>query len=375
MKAATASVDHNATADDHSSCHIQYPRKQTARRTFKNAQSHTQHGPPNTPPNTAASTRAPHTPHQARRSPSTMSPNNRPPNNPEMCRLLRCTPTELHTLKRTYRALQTQHVNGAPLLGQLPSAADPDGTLREDLWYEMGRENAVLGVLMRGERYAVGGGGRRALPANFERRLEVVREKIFRDLNAAVRRRKPGGRKRRSSTESVASLSSTPLGRPGKVPRVSSSGESSGSRYGRERPSAMQSISPPSQTRSPVMQSIEGGVGSDTIDANNAGHWSLNLNTISPSPEPVERPAAASSPSRRLDAEREGRPANRRPSTTLPGAVRQIHELEERVKMLEQQLQRQESEVEEKMGQRMQDMFVERDRRIEKLRWYLEGDA
>lgn len=126
--------------------------------------------------------------------------------NPNICHLLRCTPDELRQLKNALKSeLQAQWVGGRPFLGQLPSESDPDGSIREGLWAAVATKNPLLGRLLNGRRYPLG-----TLPAGFADGLRMVKDKIFADINTAVRRApqiRPRKRRRSPSPAESSSYS------------------------------------------------------------------------------------------------------------------------------------------------------------------------
>lgn len=61
--------------------------------------------------------------------------------------------------------------------------------------------------------------------------------------------------------------------------------------------------------------------------------------------------------------------------TTLPRAVRRIEQLEARIEMLEERIRDQDTQAEGRVLRSVRGMLAERDRTIERLRFYLEGEG
>lgn len=245
-------------------------------------------------------------------------------NNPDICRLLRCSLPELRRLKLAFKAeLQEAWAGGGPFFGQLPSESDPDGAIREELWEAVARKDGMLQSLLRGGRYLLKGP-----PRSFSVKLQAAKEKIFLDLNTAVRRGRRIGRRQASRTSEDGSLA----GGHWQLPLGQSSRQTGSS----QMPDDERSASPTP------------GVGGDEGED--------------------ERPLSQRRSSSSLAA---AAPFQLQCSNkTLPNAIKRIEELEVRLEMLEQQHQRHDGDVNRVM-QRVGAMFAERDRLIERLRWYL----
>lgn len=307
-----------------------------------------------------------------------MSASRNPPTNPQICRLLRCTPNELRHLKQSFKsALLAQTVHGCPVLGQLPSASDPDGSLRADLWEVIGQSDAVLGAILKGERWAPG-----PLPQGWKERVKRVREKIFWDLNTSVRR------KRRiedvaAPTESEDEVEDVvrrrrrvknPRTGSGKKARRRVVDESSQEGDSGSGEGVLAKRSSP-RGSSVGSAGLFNGESSDAASEADAGAASDGLPELPTSGRQKTLSADAAPQSDVAEITRSEFVESTAPVTTLPRAVRRIKELEARVEALEERIQDQNDRAEGRVLRSVRGMLAERDRTIERLRFYLEGDG
>lgn len=299
-----------------------------------------------------------------------MSHRSKPITNDTIWRLFRCTHKELRHLKQSFKsALLSQTVHGRPLLGQLPSASDPDGSLRADVWEAVGRKDAMLRTLLRGERWAPG-----PLPEGFEERVKRVREKIFWDLNAAVRRKRPVEGMGAEEKERRSRQNDRYLSRSGKRVRhtvVDDSSEEADDSPEIRRLAAQQS-NPTTRLSEPL-----GLSGGDSSDGDSQSDATGANDGASESPSPQVQMTSrkdAASQSGITEITRSEFVESNNPMTTLPGAVRRIQQLETRVEALEERIRDQDTQAEGRVLRSVRGMLAERDRKIERLRFYLEGD-
>lgn len=284
------------------------------------------------------------------------------PTNAVICRLLRCTPPELRRLKIAFKSqLRSHHINGRPLLGQLPSESDPDGSVREKLWSTVTADDDIVGALLAGERYPAG-----ARPRHFEEKVRVVKEKIWRDLTTTARRSgKRRSAARRAGRAGIAGSDAegdldvedvrAPLER-----RSLGCDAAGGGRHGRGRVSQGSTDSADGSNRLPSPPTSEEPSEHSRSEAHVPAVSRQNIQQT-----PRRCPARRSS-SGTVGGHTEGTTA------ILQGTSR---ELEHCVKALEEAMRQQEALVEDRVVRRVLGMLKERDRTIERLRWYLEGDA
>lgn len=278
--------------------------------------------------------------------------------NPSTCRILHCTPTGLRALKCTFKAeLHEQWAGGQPLLGQLPSESDPDGSIRAELWAEVTRKNAVFGALLAGERYAPG-----VLPERFEEGVRKVKEKIFRDLNGEVRR----GIKRRGGLEGVRRAAARGVSTPDAPSRNLFQAEGAGPPQGRVT-GWEDSGSTSCDVRGDSIINPAGEL-AGLVDTGSKGRLSDSKeNGSTETGSPRRRSRGTSSPPLPTVLPHPPR------GTTLPAAISRVQELETCVSRHEELLKEHDARVEERVMKRVARMFADRDGTIERLQWYLEG--
>lgn len=232
------------------------------------------------------------------------------------------------------------------------------------------------------------------MPRGFERRLRGVKAKIWDDLNGEARRRpQRNGKGRVVAVESEESGDedgdSSVIGDLTPGGWMAARQEDAQPRTPTRRSRALVSTDPTSsmarrptsslKTRAVAPSSLGRRSGSGLFLSDDSPETEAQAEAgadPSPPPQPThflsQSPAVrAASRLRRLNVPLGGLPAVQHRTMTLPTAIRRIRELESRVAVLEQEAQ----QCEERALERVQSMFKRRERLVERLRWYLEGEG